>query len=243
MRFDQADHDIRCEWGERGVGALGPVSDVVIIVDVLSFSTAVGTAVGRGARVYPFAWRDRDRVKTFAQSIGAIAAGPRGKARFSLSPLSLCELPEGARVVLPSPNGSTLSLATGQTLTLLGCLRNSAAVAAVARSVAKRIAVIPAGERWKGDRMIRFAIEDLLGAGAILSHLEGRRSPEAQAAADAFAAAREALAARLQASGSGKELSACGFEADVAYSAELDVSRSVPVLRDGAFEAYAQPEG
>lgn len=47
MYFGQGDVDIRCEWGLAGVEALSPTSDVVIIVDVLSFSTSVDIAAVR----------------------------------------------------------------------------------------------------------------------------------------------------------------------------------------------------
>jgi 2-phosphosulfolactate phosphatase len=53
MYFDQQEYDIRFEWGLAGVKALAQVSDVVIIVDVLSFSTGVDVVVGRGARSFP----------------------------------------------------------------------------------------------------------------------------------------------------------------------------------------------
>ena len=33
--LDQGEFDIRCEWGLRGVQTLAPISDVVVIVDVL----------------------------------------------------------------------------------------------------------------------------------------------------------------------------------------------------------------
>ena len=58
MTFDQSEFDVRCEWGEHGVHQLAPISDAVIIVDVLSFSTCVAIATGRGAILFPSAWLD-----------------------------------------------------------------------------------------------------------------------------------------------------------------------------------------
>ena len=54
MTFTQSEFDIRLEWGEQGVNLLAPVSDLVIIVDVLSFTTSVEIATSRGAIVYPY---------------------------------------------------------------------------------------------------------------------------------------------------------------------------------------------
>lgn len=87
--------------------------------------------------------------------------------------------------MLPSPNDASLSLATGDTITLAGCLRNASAVAEAALRSGKRIAVIPAGERWE-DNSLRPSLEDWLGAGAIIDELTGSLSPEAQAARDAY---------------------------------------------------------
>lgn len=55
--FDQVEFDVRCEWGLAGVRHLAP-ADVMVIVDVLSFTTSVNIAVARGAVVYPYRWRD-----------------------------------------------------------------------------------------------------------------------------------------------------------------------------------------
>ena len=54
MIFDQFEYDIRCEWGINGVETLSPVSDVIIIVDILSFSTSLDIALNKGAIVIPY---------------------------------------------------------------------------------------------------------------------------------------------------------------------------------------------
>lgn len=54
MNFDQAEFKVRCEWGEKGVVQLAPISDVVVIIDVLSFSTCIDVANSRGAIVFPY---------------------------------------------------------------------------------------------------------------------------------------------------------------------------------------------
>src|SRR5687768_4165860 len=141
MHWDQAEFDVRCEWGENGIAQLAPISDVVILVDVLSFSTCVQIANSQGAMVHPYGWKD-ESVYEFAQTIPAELAGTRGNNGYSLSPNSLLALGRGTQIVLPSPNGSTLSLATGTTPTLLGCLRNSRAIAQSAMTYGPRIAVI-----------------------------------------------------------------------------------------------------
>src|ERR671930_2433428 len=111
MIFDQQECDIRCEWGAHGVAVLAPISDVVIIIDVLSFSTSVEVAVPQGATVFPYRWRD-DTARAYAVSVGATLAEPgRHPSRYSLSPASLTAIPSGTRIVLPSPNGSILTLA------------------------------------------------------------------------------------------------------------------------------------
>ena len=117
----------------------------------------------------------------------------------------------------------------GSTPTLAGCLRNARVVATAARQYGKRIAVIPAGERWP-DGSLRPAFEDLIGAGAILSYLQGNMSPNAIAAVAAFQAASPNLEAMLKQCGSGVELIERGFEKDIELAAELDVSECVPVL-------------
>jgi 2-phosphosulfolactate phosphatase len=234
MYFSQSEFDIRCEWGKNGVTELAPISDVVVIVDVLSFSTCVEIAVRRKAVVFPFRWKD-DQAAVFAASVGAeLADGPQNHSRYSLSPASLVDIPEGTRLVIPSPNGATLSLQTGDTPTLIGCLRNYQAVAAAAQKYGKRIAIIPAGERW-ADGGLRPAFEDWIGAGALISEMPGALSPESKAARTAFVDAKSGIELLIRQCGSGKELIKRGFEENVRLASAQNISDCVPRLANGAY--------
>jgi 2-phosphosulfolactate phosphatase len=235
MIFDQQEFDIRCEWGEQGVSCLAPISDAVIIVDIMSFSTCVSVATARGAAVFPCREKDDSRLE-YARSVGAELAGHRGKSRFSLSPASLFQISQGTRLVLPSPNGSTLTFLTGHTPIFAGCFRNSKTVAQAAMHCGRKIAVIPAGERWKEDNTLRPSFEDLVGAGAIIKHLNGTLSPEACLALDTFRGAAPDLLVRLKECSSGKELIAMGYETDISLIAEIDVDDCAPMLQDGAYK-------
>lgn len=236
MYNDQNAYEIRFEWGLSGLQALAPESNVVIIVDVLSFTTSVDIAVGNGAVVFPYRGT-AEALQPFAASAGAIVArhGRQPGAGYSLSPSSLVDIPAGTRIVLPSPNGSKLSLAAGTAVTLAGCLRNATAVAARASQLGRRISVIAAGERWP-DGSLRPGLEDLLGAGAILAQLTGSTSPEAETAVAAFNHARGDLRTALQRCGSGRELIERGFAEDVVLAAQFDASDNAPCLTDGAYQ-------
>jgi 2-phosphosulfolactate phosphatase len=241
--FGQRPFDVRLEWGPSGVDALSGVTHAVV-VDVLSFTTAVTVATGRGVAVYPFRWRD-ERAAAYAAevdatlAVGRLEAARAGVAGVSLSPAAMARVEGVERVVLPSPNGSTISTAlagSGATV-VAACLRNAPAVAAwlAARAEAGPIAIIPGGERWPDDTL-RPAVEDLWGAGAVVAGLLAAglsASPEARAAAAAFAAAD--LPGDLHQCVSGRELSDHGFAADVAIAGEYGASSVVPVLVDGAF--------
>lgn len=234
--YNQQEFEIRCDWGPQGVAALAPISDVVVIIDVLSFSTCVEVATQRGASVYPYPSKGEE-ARQYADKIGAIVANHRRTpGTYSLSPASLQTIPAGTKLLLPSPNGATLSLATGTTPTLAGCLRNARAVAQIAQSIGPCIAVIPAGERWRTDGSLRPSFEDWVGAGAIISHLSGRLSPEAQSAVAVFRTTEGSLKPLLAACASGKELIDAGFAEDVEIASDYNISDTVPYLHDGSYQ-------
>ena len=221
-----------CEWGLQGVRHLGRRADALVVVDVLSFSTAVDIAVSRGASIYPYPGID-EGLPRFAREVRAELGGRRGECRFSLSPACYLDVERGTRIALPSVNGGAVTRAAASGRVFTACLRNAAAVAHAAAS-ANTVAVIPAGERWP-DGSLRPCIEDWLGAGAVIRHLGGADSAEAAAAREMFRAVADQIGTLLHDSVSGRELVDQGYQEDVALAAELNVSDAAPVLRDGAY--------
>ena len=65
----------------------------------------------------------------------------------------------------------------------------------------------------------------------------GGFSPEAEVAAEAFAAVRGDLVDAVAGCASGRELVDKGFAEDVDVATRLDSATVVPLLRDGAFRA------
>ncbi|MEV4431114.1 2-phosphosulfolactate phosphatase [Streptomyces sp. R-07] len=233
-------------WGPVEARVLAPAAACVVVVDVLSFTTSVGIAVEGGTAVHPYRWRDATAV-AYAREKDAVLAVGRSEATethpWTLSPAALRAAPRPPRLVLPSPNGSTIAAeaaAHGATV-VAASLRNHSAVARLLSdggygTADRPLAVIASGERWP-DGSLRPALEDLLGAGAVLSALTGPHSltPEATAAATLWNATEDPVAA-LHGCDSGRELYAYGFPQDVAVAAETDTSTTVPVLVDGAFQ-------
>ncbi len=233
--YNQSNFTIRCEWGRRGVDVLAPLSDAVIIVDTLSFSTSVDIATSNDATVFPF-FSTEITAQDYATEKDALLAG-HNEEGYTLRPSSLVDIQAGTRLVLPSPNGSTLSSLTGGTLTFAGCLRNAQAVATAVQEQYQQITVIPAGERWKDDKTLRPALEDWLGAGAIIHYLQGDKSPEATSAEIAFLHYKDKLLETLQSIGSGIELIDKGYPQDVLLASQLNVSTAVPRLITRAYRS------
>jgi len=231
---------VELEWGPVGARTLAQRCDVVVVVDVLSFTTSLTLAVGQGAVVWPYVWDDG--ADELARAVGAeLVRGRSSGARLTLSPATLMDLEPGARLVMPSPNGAAIAhaaVASARPL-VAASLRNASAVAAWVGSVA-RIGLVPAGERWR-DGSLRPAYEDLLGAGVVAARLAAAGavlSPDAAAAA-AVAAVPRALADCP----SGRELVEMGFAEDLRLAEALDVDTVVPELRDGRFIAGGSTTG
>jgi 2-phosphosulfolactate phosphatase len=214
--FDQSTYQVRLDWGSAGLARLAP-ADIVVVVDVLRFSSTVIDAVAAGAEV--------------------VLAEAEGWSR----------------------NGAAVAAAASpEAIVLVGGIRNASAVAHAVQTIQERrqartsVAVIAAGEVDDAGAL-RFAVEDQLGAGAIILALSDRgidhTSPDAAVAAEGFRALRGALRHMIGASGSGRELAegvaatarieAAGLiPTSTTDAAVLDAVDVVPVLREGSFTRF-----
>lgn len=215
--FDQSTYQVRFDWGTAGLARLAP-ADVVVVVDVLRFSSTVIDAVASGHEV----------------ALSTAAQWSRN----------------GAAVVAAAAPEATV---------LVGGIRNASAVASAVQKIQERrqartsIAVIAAGEADEAGTL-RFAVEDQLGAGAIVLALSDRgidhTAPDAAVAAEGFRALRGALRHMIGASGSAREIAA-GVAAterieasgltptSTPDAAALDALDTVPLLRDEIFTPFA----
>src|SRR6266567_4768166 len=112
--WDQHGYAARFEWGPEGARLLAETSDVIVVVDVISSTTCITIGVERGARIYPYRFKD-DSAQKYAEQLHASLAVHREAVDvehpFSLSPRTFANATPGEAIVLPSPNGATIALA------------------------------------------------------------------------------------------------------------------------------------
>ncbi|WP_322922824.1 2-phosphosulfolactate phosphatase [Paenibacillus campi] len=248
MFYDQMPFHIKLEWGQRGARAAAERGDIVIIVDVLSFSSTVVTAIQYGAEIYPYPPPINEQAKTYAQSIDAEIVWGRAETLkyggHSLSPGSFTAMDKHKRFVMCSLNGAACTwMAADAHALLIGCMLNATAVAKAAQqlSVTSRcnITVVPCGEKWSdamnNENTLRPSIEDYLGAGMIVSRLNGTLSPEAEVCKGAYEQAKDRIPQLLWESASARELRERGYEQDVVHCSQIDRMTIVPVLQAQKF--------
>lgn len=249
---DRAEPDdrYRLEWGPHGLRKLASTCEVIVVVDVLWFSTVISLVAEAGA------------VSTLDRHHG------RGGEATAANPTELFDIALGAsrdqRLEIRDPNHAVMALAAaeyGARHVLVGCLRNARATAALIEHLAgpdAGVGLVVAGERWRHQTgPLRPAVEDLLGAGAIIAALDPsaavggtRSSPEAAAARAAYLDARPLMTdalmrsttARMQRElrhdDSGDDTGRDGHDSAedlIMLASAVDVTDTAALLIDGAF--------
>jgi len=247
--------DIHVEWGQAGARLAAARSDLVVLVDVLSFSTSLSIACGRGATVIVYSPDELEALGGREQAARDLDAVVITKSRqfsvgsYSLSPSSLADCPAGLRLIVTSPNGAACVAAAAEApACAVGCLRNRTATAAYIEeqlhddaNAIGRVTIVPCGEQWSSvgqEAGWRPCVEDWLGAGAIVDALRQQRvslSAEAELAMGSFQSVASQLGDSLRNCLSGRELADRGFAFDVELASELDAdsAAAVPVSSNG----------
>ena len=246
--FDQSSYQVRFDWRLAGLARLAP-ADVIVVVDVLRFSTAVTAAVEAGNAVALRAELSRNGAPI---SVAAGAHAERGatillgclRNRAAVADAIVREQHErGGRVSVAIIAAGERAPRHAPEPMRFGTLGAGVGAGAPSEQASPREWHAPASTERAltidENAAPRFSVEDLLGAGAIIDALTTRgidhASPEAAVASEGFAALCRAMGHLLGASGSGRELTDRGLGADVSFAAQLDASTVVPVLRAGSF--------
>ncbi len=236
-------------WGSDGLRLAARRRDIPVIVDVLRFSSTVTTAVANGFTILPAPTREAARL--LAAATGADVSGPPGTARWSLSPLDYVNPREPEEVILVSPNGAALATLLPPGMPgFVACFLNARTAGRllgdISRDRGTGIVLVPAGEVVEDQEADlehrRFAVEDYLGCGAVLSELKVDLDGEAEACREAFHAAKPELAGIIRESPSGRYLADRGQAADLSHCLQVSIYETLPVIRDGKISAWT-PEG
>ena len=191
----------RFDWGEAGGRAISARVGLVVVVDVLSFSTSTCVAVRRGAPWSPPGRPGSDGPGGIA---GAIGRSGTDLGLPTLWPAGILGSRAGETLVLASPNGAVCAVDAGDAgaMVVVGCLGTPRRSAAWSRRTAASAGVPPPASAGRTAGWP--ALEDLLGAGAFLVMVVAADlSPEAQAAAAGFSETRVTMEDEMRGCGSG----------------------------------------
>ncbi|QDU82164.1 2-phosphosulfolactate phosphatase [Polystyrenella longa] len=236
------DIEVHTEWGETGTALASERGDLVVIVDVLSFSTTLAVACGHGATILVYSTEELEIMGGRDQATRDLNAEIISRTRtsdpafFSLSPASLSRCPNGTRLIVTSLNGARCVAHAGARLpSVIGSLRNKTATARYIIHLLQtnpniqRVTLVSCGEHWSSilpeQNGWRPALEDQIGAGAIVSELGEcglSLSAESQSANAIWQSVKSEISEALLSSVSGRELVEKGFQEDVLLAAEVD---------------------
>ncbi|MFI5254186.1 MAG: 2-phosphosulfolactate phosphatase [Candidatus Limnocylindrales bacterium] len=221
---------------------------VLIVIDQIRASTTLTAALDLGISDL-FLAGDLRTARRDARRTGSLLAGEQAAVKppgfdFDNSPSELSRSDiRGRRLLLLTTNGTAVlhRLRTVEHV-LVGCLRNASAVAAAAFRLATADGAAGDVQVVCAGRNDRFVLEDAVAAGVVVERLmdlagaDGREpilTDPAQAAIRLRSSYPDLLTAMQESSG-GATLRRIGAPDDIDFCAEEDVSRTVPVFRDGS---------
>ncbi len=207
--------------------------DVAIMVDVLRASTTITVALENFNEVIPV--KNLDTAESLAEKYDAVLAGERGGASVEWfdagnSPIQIKNF-KGNTLVLTTSNGTRIIDGMQAEKILIGSFVNAKSIAESALKLARNhIEVVMAGVDG------RFAIEDFLGAGEIISYLKNHDLDEYAIAALMASSDKNYVDQVVKNSNSALKLADIGFVDDVEFCLKRNIYDTVPLYEKGKIE-------
>lgn len=214
------------------------VGKTALVIDVLRATSNMVTGLSAGCRAFV-------PVETVQQAkqihaAGDLLGGERSCNKipgFHLgnSPLEYTrDAVDGKRIVMTTTNGTRAVQKSQKAQHVLACsLLNARACAKAALDLGRDVIVVCAGTQDQ------FALEDGLGAGAVVKEIRGLAKTEPQvndfgiAMESCFLQFGDMLQETLQQTATGKRLAKLGYSNDVGFCSRLNIFELVPVLKEG----------
>ncbi len=203
--------DVHCSWAFDDNYEILSQYDVIIVVDVLLFSTHLDLSFSSGQRTSKdFYYED--------------------------STIRLIDIEEMTDYL---PSNLIHKLNQTEAFVIFGCLRNARAVATAARLLGKNILIMPVGDKFEGE--VKPCSEDMLGAGAIISYLQQKTlSPESEGALAVYNSSKKYLHDVVLLSGKAKELISEGYELEIELACKFNKSKFVAMLDGNSVKSVEQ---
>ena len=222
------------------------IDRAVVVIDVLRATSVIVYAMSQGAlEIIPVVTAEEAFQMAKAFPRGSVLLGGERESRnipgFDLgnSPREyIAEKVKGKKLILTTTNGTkAFHLVSSGKEILVGSLLNVGVVARKCLESNGDILIYPSGDEGS------FSLEDTLCGGMLIDLIE-RKARKLISLTDASRGA-QVLYQRFNAdlldafhlSRHGKELIDRGFEDDLAYCAQIDISSLVPIFREGVIRA------
>jgi 2-phosphosulfolactate phosphatase len=243
---------VKIRWFSKGVLDAAKAKDLIIVVDTLRCSSTIATALELGvSAIYPVssvkeAFKLKETGKYANKYGNPLLMGEVESIKVkgfdlgnSPSELLLRSDLKGRSVLLRTSAGSQALIALSKVSkgankikAIISCILNAHAVAKFVSKLAlkekKDISMVCCGFQAR-----EFALEDFLGAGAIISQIHKRgleKSDEAIIASLAFENLANSLSKVLSETKSGRRLKETGQSKDIDFCSQLNKFNGVPIF-------------
>ena len=209
---------------------------IVVVIDIFRASSSICYGIDNGAEaIIPVA--TVEECKSYESKGYILAAERDGKVvdgfDFGNSPFAYAEdKVNGKTIVLTTTNGTHAINESKKAAyqVIIGSFLNLTAVCDYLKSQDKDVFLLCAG--WKN----KFNLEDTLFAGAVVNQLKDENyflDDASVAADDLYQLAKDDLSAYTSKTSHSERLKKLGIEEDIKFCLNVDITSTIPVLKDG----------